>query len=71
LGTCPWVALALAVTVRHAGHEPILLPIGREQRQCRLDQYGFGLNRQIQPKPMKLIAKIVLERVRDNASRSR
>jgi hypothetical protein len=23
-----------------------------------LDQYGFGLNRQIQPKPMKLIAKI-------------
>jgi hypothetical protein len=35
-----------------------------------LDQYGFGLNRQIQPKPMKLIAKIVLEPVRDNASRS-
>jgi hypothetical protein len=24
----------------------------------QLDQYGFGLNRQIQPKPMKLIAKI-------------
>jgi hypothetical protein len=39
LGTCPWAALA--VTVRHAGHELLLLPIGREQRQCRLgDQPG-------------------------------
>jgi hypothetical protein len=27
-------------------------------RTINLNQYGFGLNRQIQPKPMKLIAKI-------------
>jgi hypothetical protein len=36
-----------------------------------LDKYAFSSNRQIRAKRMKLIAKKILERVRDNASRSR